>query len=84
MKNKYVFTKDDFCIALHKVKKVRDKKSKNYGEEQQILVGYFPSVEAIVKKLVMLELITSGDLKDLLIDLKKVKVDVEKYIDKHI
>ncbi len=80
MRNNYVFTKDDHCISLYKRELVKDEKSKKFGQEVDRLVGHYSDVEGIVKKLVQLELIESGTVKELLIDLRKVNEDVSKLI----
>ena len=80
MKDNYVFTKDDHCISLYKRGIIKDKDSKKFGQEVDKLVGHYNNVEGVVKKLVHLELIESGTVKDLLIDLRKVNEDVSKLI----
>jgi hypothetical protein len=80
MKNKYVFTKDDHCISLYKKVKVKDEKSKNYGQEVDKLLGHYSNVEGVIKKLVQSELIESGTVNELLIDLKQVNDRVSNLI----
>lgn len=72
MKNNYIFTKDDHSITLYKKVLIKDTESKNFGQEIDKLIGHYSSVEQVVKKLVQLELIESGTVKELLIDLKQV------------
>lgn len=80
MRNNYVFTKDEHSITLYKKTTVKDLKSKNYGEEVDKLIGHYTNVEQVIKKLVHLELLESGTIKELLIDLKVVNQDVSKLI----
>lgn len=78
-RNKYTFTKDDNCITLNKVVKIKDPKSKNYGNEVEVLVGYYSNVECLLKKLFHLELISSGTLAELLEDAFKVKAELAEF-----
>jgi len=71
MRNKYVFEKDDRCISLYKVVKMKDPKSKNHGEDINHLIGHYSDLECVVKKLVYLELIEGGTVSELLTDLKR-------------
>jgi len=80
MRNKYVFTKDEHSITLYKKVVIKDIKSKNYGEEVDKLIGHYGNVENVLKKLVHLELIESGTIKDLLVDLKQVNENVSALI----
>lgn len=80
MRNNYVFTKDEHSITLYKKVTVKDKESKNYGQEIDKLIGHYGNVESVIKKLVHMELIESGTIKELLIDLKAVNQDVSKLI----
>lgn len=80
MRNNYVFTKDDHSITLYKKSIIKDEKSKNYGKEIDVLIGHYSNVEQVMKKLVQLELIDSGSIKDLLVDLKVVNQNVSALI----
>jgi len=81
MKGKYTFTKDEHSITLYKKVKVKDEQSKNFGQETNKLIGHYSNVESAIKKLVHLELIESGTIKELLLDLKQVNQDVSKLIE---
>lgn len=80
MRNNYVFIKDEHSITLYKKVTVKDAKSKNYGEQVDKLIGHYSSVEQVIKKLVHLELIDSGTIKELLLDLKEVNREVSELI----
>jgi hypothetical protein len=80
MRGEYVFTKDDHCITLYKKVLNRDPDSKNYGQKTDKLIGHYSSIESIVQKLIQLELIEKGTLKDLLVDLKEVTFNVKEFI----
>lgn len=84
MRHKYVFEKDSRAITLYKVTTVKDKESKNYGNEVNQFIGYYSCVESLIKKLVMLELIEKGDIKDLLLDLKTVNNNIKQLIADHL
>ena len=60
--------------------RIKDEKSKNYGEEVDKLIGHYSSVDQVIKKLVHLELIESGTITELLLDLREVNIDVSKLI----
>lgn len=72
LRNKYVFSKDDKCITLSKVVKVKDEKSKNYGQDKEVVIGYYSSLEGLVTKLMLLEIIDSGTVQELFNDIKIV------------
>lgn len=80
MRNKYIFTKDEHSITLYKKTKVKKVDSKNYGEEVDTLIGHYSSVEQVIRKLIHLELIESGTIKELLVDLKEVNNNVSELI----
>lgn len=80
MRNKYGFTKDDKCITLYKLERVKDEKAKNFGEEKQNVIGYYSSVDQVMRKLVFLELIEKGSIQDLLEDLRLVVPSVQTLI----
>lgn len=80
MRNKYTFTKDEHSINLYKTVLVKDEKSKNFGQTIDKLIGHYSSVENVIKKLVHLELIESGDVKELLRDFKSVQDNVHNFI----
>ena len=72
MRHKYVFSKDDKCITLSKLVKVTDKEAKNYGEDREVLIGYYSSLDGIITKLIMLEVIDKGTVQDLFNDIRIV------------
>lgn len=80
MRNNYVFTKDDNSITLYKKVKVKDKNSKNYGQDIDKLIGHYSSVEQVVRKLVHLELIESGSVQELIADLRQVSANVKELV----
>lgn len=80
MRNKYIFSKDDNSITLYKVVKIKDEKSKKFGQDTEKLIGHYSNIENLIKKLVHLELIESGNIQDLLTDLKIVNTNVSNLI----
>lgn len=79
MRNKYTFKKDDNCIALYKVVKNKDKESKKFGEETEVSLGYYSSVDQLLKKLYHLELIEKGTLAELLADCFSVQKELKEW-----
>ncbi len=80
MRNKYVFTKDDHCISVYKVTKVKNEESKNFGQEVETLIGHYSDMDQILKKLIFLELINKGTIEELFEDLKVVIPSVKGLI----
>jgi ribosomal protein L17 len=80
MRGNYIFSKDDHSITLYKKVKVTDQKSKNLGQEVDKLIGHYSNVESVLKKLIHLELVEKGTVKELLLDLKEVNANVTKLI----
>lgn len=61
---KYRITWDNFQFILHQKRKIMDKETRKYtNEEKFVLIGYYPYIEGALKKILNLELKKSNSSK---------------------
>ncbi|OCQ53615.1 hypothetical protein Ppb6_01241 [Photorhabdus australis subsp. thailandensis] len=60
--DKYVITSDEYQFILNEIK--INKEGKNIGQERLQTIGYYPRLEQLIKKLILLE-IRRSDIKSL-------------------
>ncbi|MCC8463875.1 DUF5405 family protein [Photorhabdus bodei] len=60
--DKYVITSDEYQFILNEIK--INKEGKNIGQERFQTIGYYPRLEQLIKKLILLE-IRRADIKSL-------------------
>ncbi|NHB94824.1 DUF5405 family protein, partial [Photorhabdus cinerea] len=60
--DKYVITSDDYQFILNEIK--ISKEGKNISQERLQTIGYYPRLEQLIKKLILLE-IRRDDIKSL-------------------
>ncbi len=60
--DKYVITSDEYQFILNEIK--INKEGKNIGQERFQTIGYYPRLEQLIKKLILLE-IRRSDIKSL-------------------
>ena len=68
----YLESVDTLNVVLYEHGTVKDKKSKNFGNETKTAVGYFPNVEKALNFLIDKEINGTG-LKDLKLIVKAIK-----------
>lgn len=73
----YAISSDDLNLTLHKCMVVTKEDSKKYGEEYFPVVGYYSSVEGLLKGLVQKQINIEVEQQE---TLEKVNESVEKYI----
>ncbi|MEK9497114.1 DUF5405 family protein [Photorhabdus sp. P32] len=60
--DKHVITSDEYQFILNEIK--INKEGKNVGQERLQIIGYYPRLEQLIKKLILLE-IRRDDIKSL-------------------
>ena len=80
LRNRYVFTKDERCITLYKRSIIKDKESKNYGQDYDTFIGHYSNIQGIINKVVFLELADKGTINDLFAELNTIVPKVKALV----
>lgn len=72
----YSLKADSYCWTLYKLVIVKDVKAKNYGKEQERVIGYYPTIMQAIRGLVDHSMRTSytDNLLDRLAQIEKTLV----------
>ena len=75
----FIFDADDNNIVLKELGTVQDKESKNYGEETQIILGYYSTLEQAIFGLE--KILVRRSIKDKSHTLKSIVEEIRKLHD---